>query len=131
MGGGFAVLSRDPWSQPARAGIVLQLLHGRASDPPRVEPTPIVWGDDELIDRALAVFELAIASLDPLRLQTFGAEVGQDSRWQARRPPARGLSARHLPKRLAWARPEADHSLGHEATAKRCRPWRAGTMDRG
>src|SRR5713101_2251163 len=72
MVGSVPMLSRKPRSKPARADVDFQLLHGRARNPSEVEPTPIVWRDDELVDRALAVFELAIASLEPLRVQTFG-----------------------------------------------------------
>src|SRR5260370_35625925 len=58
MVGGVAMLTREPRSQPARAGIVFQLLHGRAGNPPQVAPTPTGWREDDLVNRQLPASEL-------------------------------------------------------------------------
>src|SRR5712692_3404248 len=68
---GVAMLGGKPRPKPASAGVGLELAHHGASDFPQIQATPIVGRDDELVGGALAVFELAVASLEPLWLQIF------------------------------------------------------------
>jgi len=100
--GGVAVLSGNPGTDASGARVRFKLTHGGPRQAAQVEAAPILGREDKGVGRALAVYPLAIAPLDPFRRQVLGRSgdvghqlfsVNPDPRFVTAEDAAAGRSA--------------------------------------